>query len=972
MKHIIKRAGYNVVLCVLCGVTTLPAQAQKVDSNEQIDLGYFSQSRLSLTGAVSAVSGRELEKSPVAGLSQKLTGRLPGLIMMQQGGELSHETFGTYIRGVSTINGQQPLCILDGVTCSLESIQYITPEEIESVAVLRDASLTAIYGIQGANGAIVINTKRGHAGKLKVTFSYDHSFQEMTRKPHFIDAGQYAALRNQAWQNDGAAGAPPYSQKDLEGFTNGSNRELYPNNNFYSKMFRPSTMMERAAINVAAGNEKIHMFSNVNFMHQGGQFITDQTTFKTGQVVYDSKAGNNYWFNYRTNLDFQINRILSGFIRLNGNVTKESTGSQPNSVIYSSLFYQPPTMYGPYTPITTDPADTKKKLGGEVLTNAYVNDPAYGLLNRSGYGRYTGTRVMAQTGLDLDMGFLTDSLTLSGRFAYQTNSSGNQMTTQDYERWVRSNDPATLSFNQVGAGTWTNTPLAYSKYTLFSYQLSTGAQLNYKRSFGAHQVSGMGYVYYENQVKDRADGYYVFPYNRLSMGLTALWGYRNKYFLKGDLGYAGSEQFARDRRFTATPAVSAAWVLSGERWLSGVSWLTELKLRAAVGMAANDQLGGRRFMYVDYLVNGGNRYINNLNYMITEYYKGNPLVAPEKILQQNYGIDLVLWKDLSLSFDYFINRNNNMLIQGAGVIPAFTGLTPAIYPPVNEGKMRNAGFDMSVGYMKQLNKKLSVYANANFLYAANKILNANETVMGAGYAYQKRMEGYSFGQQFGYLVDRSNGSGYFTSREELNRVHYGFGTPRLGDFIYKNLNGDKTADGKDIIDEKDIAPVGNPLIPKVSYGISVGVVYKQFELSCLVQGTGLSSRQYQSAIGVNESRYGGIYSDIHQNAWTPERAANGAGISFPALSQQESVSLQPNDFFTMNTSYVRIKNLELAWSFPPAVLRCIKAEQARLVFNAQNLFTWDCLRTRSIDPEIASLDQFQIYRVFNIGVKLTF
>lgn len=951
----------------------LSAQGAKpTQKRDTVNLGYFSQSSQAMSGAISTVTGEELEKSPVADLSQALTGRLSGVIMQQTNGELSKKGVLSYVRGVSTINGQEPLYVLDGVICSRSSIEYITPAEIENISVLKDASLTAIYGIQGANGVIIITTKRGNNEGLRVVASFDQSFQQMTRRPYDMSSSEYASLSNQAWQNDGAMGTAPYSAADVEAFANGSNRELYPNNNFYKMMFNPFASMQRAGLSVSAGNDKIKMFSNVNFMHQGGQFDIDQSTFKEGQVRYDSKAGNNYRLNYRINLDFKLNRILDGFIRVNGNVSKENYAGKSNAEIYKALFYLPPTMYGPYTPMFADPTNPSKMTGGEVLTNSYVDDPAYGMLNRSGFGRYTGTDIMAQTGLDLDMGFLTKGLKLGGRFAYQTNSSGDQIASQSYERWVRNNDPSVLGFDKIGEGTWLNTPLVYSKNGLFTYRLSTNAQLSYNRSFGKHSVDAMAYGYYQNFISERTDGVYVLPYNRVSSGITAAWSYDNKYFVKADAAYSGSEQFARDKRFVLTPAISAGWVLTEESFMSDIGWLDYLKLRVSAGQTANDQLGGGRFLYTDNLINGGNRYIENLNYMITEYQKGNPDLTAEKIFKQNYGVDITVFKDFSLSFDYFISNTDNMLINTIGMIPAFSGLTSSIYPPTNSGKMKNKGFEIGVNYFKEINNDISVYASANILYAENTIEDISETPMGQGYAYQYRAKGYSNGQPFGYLVDYSQGNGYFTSQQEIDKVYYSFGTPRLGDFRYKNLNGDKTSDGKDIIDEKDMAPVGYSAIPKVSYAVNLGVRYKAFELSCLIQGAGLSSRQYHNVIGFDESPYGGIYSDIHTKAWTPERAASGSEITFPALSRQQSVSRQPNDFFTMSSSYVRIKNLELAYSLPSSVLKLIHAREIRVVVNAQNLFTWDFLKTDCIDPEIASLDQFQNYRVFNVGLKLTF
>ncbi len=959
------------LICFL-PLVQLSAQDDINKSDTIFNLGYISQNRKAMAGSISTVDGKELETSPVGNLFQTMAGRFSGLIIQETNGELFNENVLSYVRGVSTINGQVPLYILDGVICSGASVQYITPQVIESISVLKDASLTAIYGIQGSNGVIVINTKRGKIGDFKITTTFDQSFQQMTRSPYSVNSKEYATLRNQAWKNDGSIGKVPFSQEEITAYGDGSNRDLYPNNDYYKMMFKPWAMMQRVGLSMTSGSDKIRIFSNVNFMNQGGQFITDQNTFKTGQIKYNSLAGSNYLFNCRTNLDFTFNSFLTGFIRLNGQITKENSAGQSNDLIYSGLFYLPPTMYGPYTPIVTDPLNVSKTIGGEVLSNYYVNTPSYGLLNRSGFGRFTGTDVIAQTGLNLNMDFLTKGLMLSGRFAYQTSSTGTQYATQNYELWLRNNDPNQLGFVQSGLGTWQNSPLVYSKTALFSYNISGNVQMNYQKKIGNNSVDAMAYADYQNYVSPRTDGAYMLPYNRVNTGITFAWGYDNKYFLKGDIGYSGSEQFARGKRFTLTPSIAAAWVITDEEFLSDLSWLSNLKLRSSIGQSANDQLGDARFLYADNILNGGARYIENLNYMITENQIGNPNLAAEKSIKQNYGIDLGLFNNISVTFDYFRSYTDNMLISAIDITPSFTGLTPGIFPKTNEGKMENQGFEIGLNYFKILNNDISIFMNGSFSFAKNTVIDVAESPKGEGYAYQYRKNGYSLGQQFGYLIDYSKNDGYFNSQDDANKMYYSFATPRAGDFRYKNLNGDKTADGKEIIDEKDLAPVGSSVIPRIYYGFTIGGSFQSFEISCLLQGIGVSSRQFNNVIGFDETQYGGIYSDIHIQSWTTERAASGAAITFPALSQHTSASSQPNDFNTKSTAYLRIKNFEFAYSLPQSVIKHINAKQVRLAISAQNLFTWDTLKTKCIDPEISSLDQFQNYKVFNIGLKVSF
>jgi TonB-linked SusC/RagA family outer membrane protein len=980
MKHIyILRIATVASLLI-----SLPGAVFGQTENDRLNMGYISQSYDSVTGAVSVVSGSELEKSPVSNLSQSFVGRLSGLVTMESNGMPGRTgTVSSYVRGLATVNGNSPLIILDGVICSLESIDYITPQEVESVCVLKDASLTAIYGVEGGNGAIVVNTKRGRNESLRVMATFDQLFQQMTRRPTFIESWQYAEMKNQAWSNDGATGAAPYTQEQIEAFRNGSNRNLYPNNDWYGMMFRPWALSQKASITTTGGNDKIRMFSNINFAHQGGQFIHDGATLQSGNVKYDPKAESSYRVNFRTNLDFNITKRLSGYLRLNGNVSKENAAgntygsSIENShrMIYSSLFMLPPTLYGPYTPLTGDLDNP----GGNIITNEYVDNPPYGMLNRSGYGKYTSTNIMAQAGLKLDMDFITKGLNLTGMFAYETNSSGYQHIGAQFQRWVRDNNPSALEFTQIGVGTWDELPLDHTgaaglgyKLSLFSYRMHANARLEYDRRFGQSEVSAMAYGYYQNYISPNTDSTHAFPYNRVATGVSASWMYDKRYYLKLDAAYSGSEEFARDHRFTLTPSLSAGWVISEENFMPKGGALTTLKLRASAGIVANDRIGDGRFMYTSNYINGGSRYVETLGYMITENMIGNPALAPEKIVKQNYGLDLELFNSLSLSVDYFRSLNTNMLVNRVSKMPSFAGVSSGITAPVNEGRMQNNGIEVTLAYIKAINDDVDIWANGNFLYAKNTITQHLELPMGEGYAYQYRTQGYSVGQMFGYLIDRSTGDGYFTSQEQIDAVYYSFGTPRLGDFRYRNLNGDKTADGRDIIDEKDLAPIGYPSVPQISFGAGFGFRWKGLEFSMLLQGAARSSRAFYNAMGFNESLYGGVYSDIHLDAWTPERAAAGEKISFPALSAGSSVSRQPNDFFIMNTSYIRVKNLEICYSLPESVLRPIRAQQVKFVVSANNLLTIDWLPGKSVDPEIASLAEFQNYRTFNIGVRLAF
>jgi TonB-linked SusC/RagA family outer membrane protein len=696
---------------------------------------------------------------------------------------------------------------------------------------------------------------------------------------------------------------------------------------------------------VSGGSERIRFFSNVHYMHQTSPLrTTDEPDRKYDPTPVVHSV------NFRSNVDLKLNKYLSGFLRLSGNVNRQQIAQQDDIGIYARIFNLPPTMYGPVTPVNEETPET----GNQVVTHDQEDTPVYGLLNRSGYVRHLETRVMSQAGLTLDMSFLTPGLSATGLMAYQTYSNNVTYTPQDFERYVRSKDYSVLEFTKKGTNE--NTPLTYSKGSLFFYNLNLFANASYRQTFGEHSIDAMAYIFYLQQEKESVSGASILPYKRESLGVTALYGYGNRYFIKGDLGYSGSEQFHPDRRYIATPAISAAWVVSNEGFLSGNDLLTYLKLRASYGINANDQLGGTRFMYLDYYGTDGN-----------EGLKGNPNLSAEKIKKQNYGIEAGLLNAFTLQFDYFVNKCDNMLVNSAGTIPVYQGVHLNNYPKLNNGRMENKGFEASLRYNKSVNEDLTVYIGAGVHRNQNTVFKINEAPSGDDYAYPYRTEGFRVGQQWGYLIDYSNGNGIFNSEEErtARNLTYAFGTPRIGDFIYQDLNGDGA------IDDKDLAPIGYSRFPQLYYNLNAGLAYKGFELSFLFQGAAQASVTV-SGTGAYESMAQGVFNDIHQNAWTPERYAAGEKIDYPALSLTTSTNHVANSFFVMDASWLRLRNMELAYTLPASVSHKIASEKIRIAFNAQNLFTMDRMRSKYIDPEVGNMGVFQPYRVYNIGISLNF
>lgn len=943
-------------------VINVTLQRDVNNRDEWVEMGYWSQKRISLTGAVSTVTGEELERAPVANLTQTLPGRLAGLITRETFSELSRATTQLYSRGVNSTRGNGPLALIDGILIGYnveQTLEYINPTEIESITYLKDASSLAMYGIQGAHGLLVIKTKRGVKGGLQISGRLDKSVQEATTTPIQYNSYDYALLRNQAAANDGNGDYFWYSQRQVEGYKNGTDPVLFPNHNWYNTFVRRWTQMERASLNFSGGNDAVQFFSNINFMHQNGVFKTDQDRYNPN--------ANNIWINFRSNVDMRLTRRLNGYIRLSGNVKRERTpGSSVNSV-YNSIFMLPPTMNGPLTPVVINP-DTGEPTpeSGQVVTTDRIGSPTYGMLNRSGYYRHTVTNINSQFGLDQQLDFITKGLSLGGQFVFQTNSVGHLRTGQNYERYVRTSDRENLVFQRKGSDS--NTPLQYTKSGSYYYHLSYKASLDYKRRFGKHDISGMGYFFYQSLTKaDVGNTGNIFPYNRVSSGIDVNYGYDNRYFVKANLGISGSEQYSKNSRYTQTPSISAAWVASNESFLRDSDWLSFLKLRYSYGITATDRSGLPRYSYLDNLsVSGGGR-VPYLGYTVNESTFGNPFLRAEKVKMQNFGVDLGFANTYHLSFDIFNEKMDNMIVSASSTIPSFQGIPLNNYPQTNSGNFENKGFEIAAGFTKQLSSQWEVSLNAFLAQTSNKVISINESRRTDDYVYPIRVEGQPYDQKYGYLVDYSNGNGFFNTEQELqsNNLTYTMGTPRLGDLKYQDLNGDGS------IDERDQVPVGTGSMPKSTFGVNGSVRYGAFDLNFLVQGIG-GYKRILSGTGVWENQGDGVFGSLHQYAWTPERYASGDEILYPALSTVTTVNHQNSDFFLYNMAYVRLKNLEVGYTLPANISGLIRADRARVLLSGQNLLTWDKMKTDDFGPEGGGFTGIPVYRVYNVGITVTF
>ena len=984
--------GYKTVKVKVGTRTTInvkmESDAQQLE--EQVVVGYGTQKKVSVVAAVSSVNSKELRQSSSPNLANALAGRLAGLTSLQSGGsQPGFDDADLYLRGASTTNGTRPLILIDGVP--RDNIRTLDANEVATVSVLKDAAATAVYGVRGANGVILITTKRGEVGQTKLDISFDQSFQAFTREPERVDSWEFMTLRNEANRNDGMN--EEYSGKMISRSLNplmgldpndpdyalkaARRHYMYPNHDWYREIFKKWSPQSRVNINISGGTEKLQYFVNASYLHQGGNLHTEPKS----KLGYDPQARMTR-YSFRSNLDYNITKNFKAFLNLGSYIEKvgmpgTTTYGGDNKWMIRDLIHCTVGM----KPMTVGPTTPDASLGYDVIPDKVIRPvetdrSPFESVNRKGYRDETRTNLNASIGGEWNMTFITKGLSLKGMASFDAVANkilGGDITEMSFATSVdEDNDQIYFAADRELNGT-----LSLSKSGYTNYTVNLQGSLNYSRTFGKHDVGAM--ILVQRDFWETNGAPLNMPYNMMGMAARVTYGFDNRYLLDANMGYNGSEQFSPKNRFGFFPSFAVGWVVSNENFLKGNKVITNLKLRASYGKVGSDKIGNNRFLYLSnhtYSSSGG---VAVGGYgTIYENRPGNYNLQWEVSKKQNYGIDLQLWSDWSITFDYFIEQRSKIL-KTQGMAPQFAGVPQ--WPYLNLGVVDNSGYELEINYNKSFNKDLFLSVKGNFSYNHNKVKFWDEVPYADGYYYKYRTTGQSLDQTFGYKIDWSNGNGYFNTQEELDKytegyvdengvehkgITYNLSTaPQLGDFKYIDQNGDG------IIDEKDRVPIGYTKVPRVSYGLNVSLNYKWFDFTVFLQGVGKYS-SYYSGQGVYENIYQGTFFKYHKTAWTAERYAAGQKITYPRLSTGETCSKIQNDFFVMDRAFIRLKAIELGYTLPSNALRAIGINKLRVYFRGDNLVTWDRLRTSTTDPEQTDQIGYPIVKTFNFGFNVTF
>lgn len=964
---------------------------------EVVVVGYATQKKATITGSISTITTKDLKQSPAANITNALAGRMPGLMVNQfSGGEPGADKADINIRGFGTYGNSSPIIIIDGVE---RDMSYLAPEEIETFTILKDASATAAYGVRGANGVILITTKRGKAQeKATVTFKASVGVNNPVKFPKYLGSADYATLYNEAMINGGTPADSPdlFSAEAIERYRHakGDNSDgLGYNWDYFDYAFKPGIQQDYS-LSIRGGSDKARYYVMANYFNQDGNYRHTNLTQYNTQAVFNR-------YNFRTNIDVDITKNFYAKLDLSARLTDRTTPGTSSGRIIDIC-----NSYPPYLPITLP------NNGNPDNENYVVNNP-YGLLygdyshtfnilgelSRSGFIKEKNTYLNGSFSLGHKLDFITKGLKVDATFSYDaeeghvidrsigTYSDGrdfpNYATFQPEEgkfgSWYMNNSEmytgryikGTSKHEQdaVIGNTLSNRPTQSRTY----YQL----KLDYMRTFGKHDVSALilfnrSSRSYNNDVEYRYQG----------LSSRATYGYDGKYLTEFNISYNGSENFAPGKRYGLFPAVSVGWVISRENFMKKISsWLDYLKIRASYGLVGSDLLGGSRFAYLSFFNQGG-FYSTGItsdfsNSMAPGYYEGrlsNPDLTWEKAKKINVGIDASFFNEkLSVTVDVFHEYRYDIITDLSGGdklgFPDYIGKGASL---VNSGKVKNTGIDLEIGWRGSIGRHFKYYIKPNFTFARNKIIFMNEVPRDYEWI---GMTGKRVGQPFCYIFDH-----FVYDTEEANKLnsmndgmgYQPWGKLSPGDVVYKDMNND----GK-ITAEADRAAVGHPRVPEIQFGIPFGVQYKGFDFSVLLQGATHTSLQLSGNAVWDFSQGGserfGKVKPMHLNRWT-EETKDFATYPRLTIGMNDNNKNAESSLFLYDASYLRVKNVELGYSLPQKAIRFARLQNVRIYFQGLNLLTFDGLDDVDVDPETRNGDGswYPVQRVFNFGIDITY
>lgn len=956
---------------------TLHDDAKSLD--EVVVIAYGTQSKATLTGALSTMDTKELLKAPVASITNVLAGAMPGVSTVQTTGQPGKDAATIYVRGSGSLSGaaSSPLILVDGVE---RDFAQIDPNEIESLSILKDASATAVFGVRGANGVVLVTTRRGKLGKPSVNVSSITGVQQPMSYVKQSGSYEYARYWNLKQRNDRVADRSTYFTREaIEAYRTGSDPIMYPSTNWGDYMYNDFFLQSKNNINISGGNDAVKYFVSLGYLYQNG--ILKQFD----AMPYDNNFRYNR-YNYRANLDFKLTQTTTMKLNIGGNVDQtqepKAFDNIDNAWVYTQIWALP--FAGPGI------VDGVRTLIPGALTPVGQNRDGLSTYWGTGYDQKYKTTLNTDVEITQKLNMLTEGLSVSVKASYDNRFDLNKQrkggaiesqlayyksflidktkpqTDPDYDKTI------------VYVPSGSITPLVYSEVYDRDRNWYIEGRVNYDRAFGDHKVSGL-FLYNQsrNYYPKKSDGkdatYQYLPKGYVGFVARATYGYKSKYLLDVNAGYNGSENFAPGKnRYGLFPSASAGWVMSEENFMKKQNVLDYLKWRVSWGRVGSDTGTSTRFMYMPGVWTSEGSYsfgVSNPNSSpaFTLGTPGNTEVTWETADKQNYGVDLrMLSSRLSFSFDYFIEKRTGILIS--------PNSTPKIIatslPNLNLGKVDNKGYEIALGWDHTLQSGLRYYANANMSFARNKIIYMDEVPN--EYSYMNQTGGSTDRPRDAYKYIRLYQYSDFTKDASGDLIlNPNFPQPSVkvhpGDAMYADLNDDKIVDGRD----KYVT--GFSERPEYVFGLNGGLNYKGFNFSMQWSGATNVNKMMQVEYRIPFTNAGkrGLLDYFYKDGWTEE---NQLGAKYPrAAETSETWNSEASTLYLRDASYVRLKTLSVGYTFSnKRFLKAVGASSLGLSLTGYNLLTFSPLDI--LDPESLgnNTGSYPLVKVYSLGVNINF
>ena len=910
-------------------VTLRESSASVID--EVVITGTGAQKKITMTGAVSTVDVDVLKSSPTSSLVNALAGNVPGVLARQTSGRPGANMSEFWIRGISTFGaGSGALVLVDGFERSLNEVNV---EDIESFSVLKDASATAIYGSRGANGVVLITTKRGKAGKININAKVETSYNTRTMTPDFVDGYTYATMLNESRTT--RSQQPMYSQDELRLIQTGLDPDLYPNVDWMDVLLRDGAMTYRANLDISGGGSVARYFVSASYVSEGGMYKTD------GKLKdYNTNANYQRW-NYRMNVDFDVTKTTMVTVGVSGWLSTQNDPGLGSDALWKSVMGQ--------TPINMPVIFSNGRIpaaGTSERTNPWV------IATQTGYYEEWQNVIQTNATLDQKLDFITKGLKFTGRFGFDTYNNNYRNHKQWPEQWQaeRQRDSnGEIVFKKVA-----------EKQLMFHESSASGnrrqfleAILQYDRRFGDHSVGGtLKYTQDEYVNTQSTAGYDWLPNRHMGLAGRVTYGWKYRYMVDFNFGYNGSENFAPGNQFGFFPAYSVAWNIAEEPIIKkNLKWMNMFKLRYSYGKVGSDNIG-TRFPYLE-LFESRNPYnwgdYNTPNVDNGQIYKqiSSSGVTWEIATKHDIGVDFSLWDDrFTGTVDYFHETRDGIFMQRQS-LPGTLGLS-YLTPSANVGKVRSTGFDGNVAFKQDIGN-VSLTVRGNFTYSNNKILAADEA-----------NSAYPYIRDTGYRVNQAKGLialGLFKDYDDIRNSpqQTEWGTVMPGDIKYKDVNSDG------VINDSDRVPIGSTTRPNLIYGFGMSATWKGFDVNLHFQGAGKSSF-FIDGFGVRPfsgGDWGNILTDVVGNYWSLGTNEN-PDAKYPRLTwQNNSNNNRESTYWLRDGSYLRLKTVEVGYTLPKNISRAILMNNVRIFFIGTNLLTFS--KFKYIFQTLGIFSQFPLH-----------